>query len=394
MKAIRIIAAAVGILIGGCGPAVEEPGSIELVTAVEVADALPAAADTEGSEPHAPSTLPAAELPNSAPGAAPTLSAGVVPAPEPLKPQPWKVYFMASRGASTGLYCADAPTGGNVALVREFPLMAWMLGAHDPTGTLIYAAEHIDDNGVPRVSVIVHRPGVSEHRVIAAAAPMAAVVTNDGRWLVIESANELFAQRVDGSESLRIGNGRDLSSGAADDDVYFTLLEHGVTDLGRARLTTREITRLNIVGEGTSSPSVNARRGLIASLGRSGLQRTFELRTLDGALIRQLGAGRMYDSDPRWSPAGDRIVFLSWDGAPALVVLDPDTGVERVLARNGMVAQSPCWSGDGSVVAMLSIHADRTREIVLTELESGSVARVSLPVDLVAHEGPLGLSSR
>ena len=71
-------------------------------------------------------------------------------------------------------------------------------------------------------------------------------------------------------------------------------------------------------------------------------------------------------TDPRWSPAGDRIAAVRWTrGAfTEVVVLDTLGGLERVIARDRAVNATPSWTADGSALLFTS-DRDGTSDIYL-----------------------------
>ncbi len=69
---------------------------------------------------------------------------------------------------------------------------------------------------------------------------------------------------------------------------------------------------------------------------------------------RRLTGGRG-DRNPRWSPAGDRIAFLSdRAGKPQLYVIDVAGGEARRVETDANPAQPPRWSPDGSRIAFVA----------------------------------------
>lgn len=78
----------------------------------------------------------------------------------------------------------------------------------------------------------------------------------------------------------------------------------------------------------------------------------------DGAPARPLTGGGAHDADPRWSPAGDRLLFRSdrherGDDTFRLYVLPMAGGEARPLGDLTGELSAPSWSPDGRTVAVL-----------------------------------------
>jgi hypothetical protein len=82
---------------------------------------------------------------------------------------------------------------------------------------------------------------------------------------------------------------------------------------------------------------------------------------------RQLTTGPGYDHQPDWSPDGRRVVYSSYrDDALELRMLDLQSGEDALLVRNGAVNVDPRFSPDGSRVAFVStLHEGRWHVFVV-----------------------------
>ena len=84
-------------------------------------------------------------------------------------------------------------------------------------------------------------------------------------------------------------------------------------------------------------------------------------QSLDGkSAARQLTAGTKKDRDPRLSPDGTRVAFVSdRDGAPQVYLLDLGGGEPRKLTSLPLGVDGPIWSPDGTfLVAAAEVFAD------------------------------------
>jgi dipeptidyl aminopeptidase/acylaminoacyl peptidase len=84
-------------------------------------------------------------------------------------------------------------------------------------------------------------------------------------------------------------------------------------------------------------------------------------QAIDGkSPARQLTAGTKKDRDPRLSPDGTRVAFISdRDGAPEVYLLDLGGGEPRKLTSFPLGADGPIWSPDGTfLVAAAEVFAD------------------------------------
>jgi dipeptidyl aminopeptidase/acylaminoacyl peptidase len=74
---------------------------------------------------------------------------------------------------------------------------------------------------------------------------------------------------------------------------------------------------------------------------------------------RQFTSGEHRDSDPRWSPDGRRLAFVSdRSGKNQIYVIDADGGEPRRLTDLSRGARNPVWSPDGRRIAFLSTEGN------------------------------------
>lgn len=97
----------------------------------------------------------------------------------------------------------------------------------------------------------------------------------------------------------------------------------------------------------------------------------------DGANLRYLTDGRALTLTPRFSPRGDRMVWISWDtGEPKAVIHDVASGAQEVLGRFPAMSFSPRFSPDGSRVIM-SLSEGGGTDIYEMDLASRGLRRLT-----------------
>lgn len=78
-------------------------------------------------------------------------------------------------------------------------------------------------------------------------------------------------------------------------------------------------------------------------------------------------------SNPRWSPRGDWIVYVSRsDGLPSLISIRPDGSDRELLTSEDVAADFPEWSPDGTQIAYFVRNATGLDELRIIDAASGS----------------------
>ena len=114
---------------------------------------------------------------------------------------------------------------------------------------------------------------------------------------------------------------------------------------------------------------------------RENRQVIFTMRP-DGGDLKQLTANGVQNSEPAWSPDGRRIAFRSERaGSPEIFLMNADGSDQRVLTT-GIRAVLPAWSPDGSKVVFTGtvenraniyvVNADGSGQRQLTQSQSGN----------------------
>ena len=97
----------------------------------------------------------------------------------------------------------------------------------------------------------------------------------------------------------------------------------------------------------------------------------------DGANLRYITEGRFLALTPRFSPQGDRMVYISWEtGEPRVIIHDLRTGAHEVLGRFPGMSFAPRFSPDGARVLM-SLSEGGDTSIYEMDLASRGLRRVT-----------------
>ena len=86
---------------------------------------------------------------------------------------------------------------------------------------------------------------------------------------------------------------------------------------------------------------------------------------------------RAFDSNPAWSPGGEKIAFASTrDGNKEIYVMDADGEHPRRLTSNKLVDDYPAWSPDGEKITFVS-RRDGNFEIYVVRAVGGKQTRLT-----------------
>jgi TolB protein len=160
-------------------------------------------------------------------------------------------------------------------------------------------------------------------------------------------------------------------------------------------------------GQQVLSSTFNAESGQLRQLAHqisdliylklTGEQGPFSTRIAYVNAVRQAGGGSftlvVADSDgynpkmvvrsqrpimsPTWSPTGERLAYVSFEGGkPQVVVQNLRTGRRRVVSAHPGINGAPAWSPDGGRLA-LTLSKDGNPEIYVYNLAGGSLTRLT-----------------
>lgn len=131
-------------------------------------------------------------------------------------------------------------------------------------------------------------------------------------------------------------------------------------------LTLDDFWRLKMVSDVQPSPGASTVAYVVTTYDEqgNGTHSAIWLASLDGQPAFQFTTGDSLDMQPRWSPDGKRLAFVSTrhEGKPQVFVIGRDGGEPRRITNADDGASSPVWSPDGRQICYSSAEAsDRQR---------------------------------
>ncbi|HCI82179.1 MAG TPA: hypothetical protein DHW02_21105, partial [Ktedonobacter sp.] len=135
---------------------------------------------------------------------------------------------------------------------------------------------------------------------------------------------------------------------------------------GKRTLTLEDFWRLKTVADPQPSPDGTQVAYVVGSYdeGKNQAHSAIWLASLNNGACRQLTSGESQDMQPRWSPDGSQLVFVSTrhEGKPQLFLIDVAGGEARRLTHVEHGATSPVWSPNGKQLCYTAmVEADRQK---------------------------------
>ena len=203
----------------------------------------------------------------------------------------------------------------------------------------------------------------------------------NGRWLALVKSGEVWIAAGGGSEA-RVLVSRDQGGGFdpawRPDGKRLLFLQDAPTQptvnrftralslysIGRDGTRLRRESRRPVIGEAVSRSPDGIRAAFLAGAVRSlGARTTVRLMSVDGERRSTLLRARRGEAfgPVGWSPDGRQIALIRWrkDARRELQVMNADGTGRRTLARGRFLADAPCWSPDGTRVAVVLVYANR-----------------------------------
>lgn len=149
-----------------------------------------------------------------------------------------------------------------------------------------------------------------------------------------------------------------------------------------------------IYEEITGEPGAfNTRIAFISTEG-GGDEREYELRVADydGYNARPILNSKQPIMSPAWSPDGDRVAYVSFEGGrPAVFVQEVATGERRRISARAGINGAPAWAPDGNRIAVALSH-EGNPELYVLDVESDEAQRITnnRAIDTSPSWGPEG----
>lgn len=104
--------------------------------------------------------------------------------------------------------------------------------------------------------------------------------------------------------------------------------------------------------------------------GKDLTQYSLQVSDMDGQNSRSILHSNEPIMSPSWSPKGDRIAYVSFEGKrPGIYVSDLETGQRQLITRYPGINGAPAWSSDGSQLAV-ALSSKTNPNIYVIDLDS------------------------
>ena len=129
--------------------------------------------------------------------------------------------------------------------------------------------------------------------------------------------------------------------------------------------TASERTATDLAVEAANGAEIEQGGSIVFTSDRDGDSEVFAMNA-DTTGLRQLTHNTSLDEQPSWSPDGERIVYMHWDGNDwELFVMDADGANQRQLTHNTNQEWRPAWSPDGAQILFASNREGDWKDFVM-----------------------------
>ena len=218
--------------------------------------------------------------------------------------------------------------------------------------------------------------GVNAQRAITVALPPTIVFEG-----LAESNRDIYRVSLDGGELLR------LTTNAADDriptaaggNIVFVSRRDGNAELYQMPLAGGAQTRLTITDADENEPALSTSGGALVYVraNATGLPKLVITNGTTATELTNAGNASSIEATPSWSPARDRIVYLSTQaGLGNLYLYNVLAGTAAPLLVGDAPNVEPSWSPDGNSIVFVSDRTGDT-ELHLITLPGNAVTRLT-----------------
>lgn len=218
--------------------------------------------------------------------------------------------------------------------------------------------------------------------------------TPDSKWIIRSDDQGLVKIAIDGrpSELIPLGGGVDSPACSRRGQLLYSQVSMQ-SDLIRIslhgdRLIGQPSTLLSSTRE-QSSPDLSPEGKLAFTSARSGLRQIWRSDGDGRNLLQLTSLVHHRTQDPRWSPDGKSLVFVSRTENPSIYIVSSEGGQTRRLTTVASDDESPSWSSDGKFVYFAS-NRDGSWRIWKLPAEGGAAAPVTSKSGYYPQESPDG----
>lgn len=201
--------------------------------------------------------------------------------------------------------------------------------------------------------------------------------------MTASGSRDVYRARLDGQELVRLTDPSyfDVEPTASAEHVVFTRYGAGDGDLYRVPVEGGLETRLTNTPVAEVEPALSPDGTRLAFARDTGGTPKVWVASIDGSGEGRATSGDEFadaiESSPSWSPAGDRLVFMSTArGQADLYIADVVAGAAQLLVDEVSPDVEPAWSPDGDRVAFASQRNGQT-DLYLIEIDTRQTTQLT-----------------
>jgi dipeptidyl aminopeptidase/acylaminoacyl peptidase len=180
---------------------------------------------------------------------------------------------------------------------------------------------------------------------------------------LVGSVRAIYRASLDGVDTVRVSNGihDDIMPTTARDTIVFVSFRDGNAELYSVPSNGGTEKRLTTTAANETSPSLSPTAATLFYVSNaSGLDRLWTSAANGaGATPATTALSSEIQENPRWSPTGDRVLFVSTAlGSAALFLTTPPSATTAPLISGSPSGVDPSWAFDGQSVTFVSGRSD------------------------------------